>query len=109
MVLQARYEYGDKQNPITGLSQMVLDVTVKQRPKSEEIATAEVETSVEKLEERRPFQMVYLVITNLTDVPLELRGVRASLPKFAQIGDAAPDSDGWTSLLPPRPPLRRLW
>ncbi len=102
IVFEAQYESGEK-DPLPGLVQTTFDLTVKQRPKNDEVATATVQTGVEKLEERRP-RDVYLVVTNLTDVPLEVTDVRVTLPAFARISvdgiDQAP-SGGWSPVYSP--------
>jgi hypothetical protein len=111
VVLQARYEHGDKDSPVNGLSQVVLEITVKQRPKVEDVATAKLEISLEKLEERRPRQ-AYLEVTNVSDVPVQIDNIRASLPPFAELAFPLPgnekgnpaayprDPDGWYQLWP---------
>jgi hypothetical protein len=84
IIFEAQYEPGDRSAPVPGAVNVAWDLTVKQRPKNEEIATATIHTSFDKLEERRP-QDVYLLVTNLTDVPLAVIDVRASLPSFAAV------------------------
>jgi hypothetical protein len=84
VLFEAQYESGDKSAILPGLAQAILDLTVKQLPKNDDIATATVQTRIDKLEERRP-QDVYLMVTNVTDVPLEVMEVRVSLPSFARI------------------------
>jgi hypothetical protein len=84
IIFEAQYESGDQNAPVPGVADVALDLTVKQRPKNEEVATATIHTSFDKLEERRP-QDVYLLVTNLTDVPLAVIDVRASLPSFAAV------------------------
>ncbi len=84
IVFEAQYETGDPTSPVPGVASVALDLTIKQLPKNEEVATAVVQTSFDKLEERRP-QDVYLVVTNLTDVPLEVTEVSANLPAFVSV------------------------
>jgi hypothetical protein len=84
IIFEAQYESGDQNAPVPGVADVALDLTVKQRPKNEEVATATIQTSFDKLEERRP-QDVYLLVTNLTDVPVEVTDVSASLPSFATV------------------------
>jgi hypothetical protein len=118
VILQARYEHGARDNPVTGLSQATVEITVKQRPKIEEIVTTKLEISVDKLEERRPRQ-AYLELTNVSDVPVEIRNVRGSLPPFAQLSALTPasqkgttayplDPDGWYQLFGATPGAKPL-
>lgn len=58
IIFEAQYESGDRSAPVPGAVDVAWDLTVKQRPKNEEIATATIHTSFDKLEERRP-QDVY--------------------------------------------------
>jgi len=84
IIFEAQYETGDAKAPVPGVANVALDLTVKQRPKNEEVATAHIQTSFDKLEEQRP-QDVYLLVTNMTDVPLQVTGVSASLPSFVGV------------------------
>lgn len=84
IIFEAQYESGDQTVPVPGVVDVALDLTVKQRPKNEEVATATIQTSFDKLEERRP-QDVYLLVTNLSDVPLQVTGVTAALPNFVSV------------------------
>jgi hypothetical protein len=81
IIFEAQYETGDANAPVPGIADVALDLTVKQRPKNEDVATASIQSSFDKLEEQRP-QDVYLLVTNMTDVPLQVTGVSASLPSF---------------------------
>ena len=81
IVFEAQYETGDAKAPAPGVADVALDLTVKQRPKNEDVATATIQTSFDKLEEQRP-QDVYLLVTNVTDVPLQVTDVRTTLPSF---------------------------
>jgi hypothetical protein len=84
IIFEAQYETGDAKAPMPGVANVALDLTVKQRPKNEEVATAHIQTSFDKLEEQRP-QDVYLLVTNMTDVPLQVTDVSASLPSFVGV------------------------
>ena len=84
VIFEAHYETGDEKAPVPGVANVALDLTVKQRPKNEEVASASIQTSFDKLEEQRP-QDVYLLVTNLTDVPLQVAEVRANLPSFVGV------------------------
>ena len=84
IIFEAQYETGEAKAPVPGVANVALDLTVKQRPKNEEIATAHIQTSFDKLEEQRP-QDVYLLVTNLTDVPLQVTDVSANLPSFVGV------------------------
>lgn len=84
IIFEAQYETGDANAPTPGVANLAMDLTVKQRPKNEEVATARIQTSFDKLEEQRP-QDVYLLVTNLTDVPLQVTDVSASLPSFVGV------------------------
>ena len=84
IIFEAQYETGDPKAPVPGVANVALDLTVKQRPKNEDVATAHIQTSFDKLEEQRP-QDVYLLVTNMTDVPLQVTDVSASLPSFVGV------------------------
>ena len=81
IIFEAQYETGDAKAPVPGIADVALDLTVKQRPKNEDVATASIQTSFDKLEEQRP-QDVYMLVTNMTDVPLQVTDVSANLPGF---------------------------
>ncbi len=116
VVFLARYEQGDSAH----LAQAVLELTVKPPAKVEEVAIAKLEISGEKLEERRPLE-AYLEVNNISDVPIEIRRIRASLPSFARLDPESPrrekdgverktspayaqDADAWYQVLPSTSP-----
>jgi hypothetical protein len=107
VLFQARYEYeNSEKKPVPGLSQLIVELTAKQRLKTEEVVAGTIRTSADKLEETRPHQM-YLIVNNLIDVPLYVSGLRASLPEFARIAlqgtgkpptAQMPNAGGWIQL-----------
>jgi len=100
IVFEAQYETGEKNAPVAREATATFELTTKQRPKNEEVATAVVQTKIEKLEARRP-QNVYLVVLNLTDVPLAVSELRVSLPDFARVSVDGKDiaASGGSSLI----------
>ena len=84
IIFEADYESGERNTAETGVADVALDLNVKQRPKNEEIASVTIQASFEKLEERRP-QQLFVVVANLTDVPLTIGEVSVNLPSFAKV------------------------
>jgi hypothetical protein len=71
----------------TGVALATLDVQVTGRAKTDEVLAAKIETSLEKLEERRA-RSAYLTLTNISDVPVTVRSVRAGVPGFVSVNDS---------------------
>jgi hypothetical protein len=101
VTLEARYSSGDAPKQLLQSAFTSLTVTLKSRPKVEDVVTGTIDATFEKLEERRP-QFIHVTLTNVSDVPVTITSLAASVPGFAQFvaddGAPLPVSNGWTSL-----------
>lgn len=76
-----------------------LAVKVRKPEPAEQVASAEIRTALESLQEHRP-GTVYLVVTNKSEVPLEVGSIAAAGPPFIQFAGEAVAESG-----PQDPPL----
>jgi hypothetical protein len=102
ITLEADYTSGNPPKERSGAAFATLTVTLKSRPKAEEVVVGTIEASFDKLAERRP-QTIHLTLSNISDVPVTITGISASLPDFVTISGpgAAPSSPlpkGWSGL-----------
>jgi hypothetical protein len=93
ITLEANYTSGDPPKQRFGATFATVAVTLKARPKAEEVVVGTIEASFDKLAERRP-QTVLLTLSNISDVPVTITGISASVPDFTQIStpESTPDS-----------------
>lgn len=79
----------DQGRDVPGVVHDSLEVTARQPEPAEEVAQVRVETAVTSLMQHRP-AMVCLVVTNVSDLPLQVTEISARGPEFVTFAELEP-------------------